>query len=87
MFSSLYETCHTNTTNIGATLRSAYNVVESASVNTCNRLSYWPDFGYNTLKLVVSTDPSQGIHRGKQKPLYLFCNSLLVQIQQLTFNN
>ena len=33
MFSSLYETCHTNTTNSGATLQSPYTVVEYAGVN------------------------------------------------------
>jgi hypothetical protein len=54
----------------------------------CNRLAKFAPTSVKIFcKLVVNTDPSQRIYRENRSRLYLFCNTLLVEIPQLNFNN
>jgi hypothetical protein len=46
-----------------------------------------PDLGYNILHIVTEHDSFSGIYKSIEAALFLFCNYLLFQIWQLTFNN
>jgi len=61
-----------------------YSFFYCLSTVKCNRLFDLPDFDYNYLRLVVSTDRSQGIYRGIRS---LFALSALYIHRGFSTNN